>query len=79
MSWGFPGMLKRRSDKDVVSNRWESIRFVFRGSIPLASRDIQVQSFGHITSSNLKLLACSQMLAFLAAFINMLSWTLADT
>ena len=79
MSWGFPGMLKRRSGKDVVSNEWECIKFAFRGSIPLGSRDIQVQSFGHITSSYLKLLACSRMLVFLAALINMLSWTLADT
>ena len=28
MSWGFLGMLKHRSGKDVVSNRWESIKFV---------------------------------------------------
>ena len=48
MSWGFSGMLKRRSDKD--GDLWESIKFVFRGSISLASRDIQVQSFGQITS-----------------------------
>ena len=54
MSWGFLGMLKDRGGKDVVSNIWESIKFVFRGSISLASRDIQVQSFGHITSSYLK-------------------------
>ena len=51
MSWGFPGMLKCRSDKDVVSNTWEPIGFLFRDYISLGSRDIQVQSFDHMTSS----------------------------
>ena len=27
MSWDFPGKFKCRSDMDVVSNRWEPIRF----------------------------------------------------
>ena len=40
MSWGCPGMLKSSSELDVVSNRWESIRFLFRGYIPLGARDI---------------------------------------
>ena len=51
MSWGFSGMLKCRSDMDVVSNRWEPIWFLFRGYISLGSRDIQVQSFDPMTSS----------------------------
>ena len=54
MSWGCPGMLKSRSDIDVISNRWESIRYLFRGYIPLGARDIQIQSFNHLTSSYLK-------------------------
>ena len=78
MSWGFPGMLKCKSDMDVVSNRWEPIRVLFRDYISLGSRDIQVQSFDHMTSSELKRSACSQMLAFLAALIDTLPWTLQD-
>ena len=54
MSWGCPGMLKSRSDMDVVSNRWESIRSLFKGYIPHGARDIQVQCFNHLTSSYLK-------------------------
>ena len=50
---GFPGMLNSRSDMDVVSNRWRSIRYFFRGCISLGSRDIQVQSFDHVTSYSL--------------------------
>ena len=38
---------------NVVSNRWESIRFLFRGYIVLGARDIQVQSFNNLTSSYL--------------------------
>ena len=49
-----PGMLKNRGGMDAVSNRWESIRCLFRGYILLGSRDIRVQSFDHVTSSNLK-------------------------
>ena len=44
-------MLKSRSGMDVVSNRLETIRPLFRGYIPLGSRDIQVQNFDHVTSS----------------------------
>ena len=44
MSWGWSGMLKSRSDLDVVFNRLESIRSLIGGYIPLGARDIQVQS-----------------------------------
>ena len=43
MSWDCPGMLKSRSGTDVVSNRWESIRSLFKGYISHRSRDIQDQ------------------------------------
>ena len=43
MSWGCPNMLKSRSSMDVVSNRWESIISLFRGYIPLGSRDIKLK------------------------------------
>ena len=58
-------MLKSRSDMDIVSNRWESIRSLFRNYIPFGARDIQVQSFNYLTSSYLKWCQCSQILAFL--------------
>ena len=49
MSWGCPGMLKSRmrmlKSMDAVSNRWESIRSLFRGYITLSYRDSQVQNF----------------------------------
>ena len=61
ISWGCQGMLKNRSDMDVVSNRWESIRSLFRGYIPLGARDIQVQSFNHRTSCNLNWCVCSKI------------------
>ena len=35
MFWGSPGMLKSRSGMNGVSNRWESIRSLFRGFFPL--------------------------------------------
>ena len=70
MSWGCPVILKSSSDLDVVSNRSESIRSLFRGYIPVGARDIQVQSCNHVTSSYLICSACSQILAFLTAFIN---------
>ena len=53
MSWGCTGMIKSRNYMNVVSNRWESIRFLFRGYIVLGARDIQVQSFNNLTSSYL--------------------------
>ena len=40
MSWGYPSMLKTGTGMDVVSNRWESNEPLFRGYIPLGSRDI---------------------------------------
>ena len=49
---------------DVVSDRWESIISLFRVYIPLGSRDIWNQKW-----------ACSQILAYLAAFIDTLPWT----
>ena len=70
ISLGCSGMLKSRSNKDMVSNRWESIRTLLSGYIPLEIRDIQVQSFNQLTSSYLKWCACSQILAFLTALIN---------
>ena len=70
MSCGCPGMLKSKSDIDVVSSRWESIRSLFSGYIPLGARDIQVQSYNHLTSSYLKLCACSQMKTFPTFLIN---------
>ena len=54
MSWGFPGILKSKSGMDVVSNRWESVSSFIKSYIPLDSRDIQVQSFDHVTSNYLK-------------------------
>ena len=68
MSWGSSGMLKSRSGMDAISNRSESIRFLIGGYIP--SWDIQFQSFDHVTSSYLKWLACSQILAFQAVLID---------
>ena len=65
MSWGCPGMLKSMSDLDVVPNRWESIRSLFRGYIALDAWDIQSQRFNHLTSSYLKWCACIQILVFL--------------
>ena len=53
-SWGCPGMLKSSSDLDVVSDRWESTRSLFKGYIPLDARDIQVKSSNNLTSSYLK-------------------------
>ena len=79
MSWGCSGMFKSWSGMDVVSNRWEFIKSLFRGHIPLGSRDIQVQSFDHVTSSYLKWWVFSQILTFLAALTDKLPWTLADT
>ena len=67
MSWGCPDMLESSSDLDVISNRSESIRSLFKGYIPLDARDIQVQSFNHLASSYLKWCACSQILAFLTS------------
>ena len=78
MSWGCPGMLKIRSSMDVVSKKWEAIRSLFRGYFPPASWDIQVQSFDHVSSSYLKWWAYSQILAFLAALIDTLPWSLGD-
>ena len=54
MSWGYLGMLKSRSDMDVVYNRRKSIRSLFRGYIPFGAGDIQVQNFNHLISSYLK-------------------------
>ena len=51
MSLGFQGMLEKRSDMDVISNRYKSIRPLLSSDIPLGARDIQVQSFYHLTSS----------------------------
>ena len=53
MPLGFPGMLNSRSEVDVVSNRLSSIRYFFRGCISFGSRDIQGQSFDHVTSYSL--------------------------
>ena len=52
--WGCPGILKSQSGMDVVSNSWEFIRSLFRGYIPLGSRDIEVRNFDHVTCSYLK-------------------------
>ena len=65
MSWDCPGMLKSTSSMEVVSNRWESIRSLLRGYIPLGSRNIQVKSFDYVTSSNLKWSVYSQIRVFL--------------
>ena len=54
MSSSFTGMRKSRNGMDVISNRWESIKSLFRGSISLGSRDIHAQTFDHKTSSYLK-------------------------
>ena len=70
MSCGFPGMLKSRSDMDVISNTWESIKSLLSGYISLGARDIQVQSFNQLTSSYLRWYACSQIITFLTVFIN---------
>ena len=51
MSLGFQGMLEKRSDMDLISNRYKSIRPLLSSDIPLGARDIQVQSFNHLTSS----------------------------
>ena len=51
MSLGFQSMLENRSDMDVISNRCKSIRPLLSSDIPLGARDIQVQSFNHLTSS----------------------------
>ena len=72
MSLGCPGM-------EVVSTRWESISSLLRDYNPLGSRDIRVQSFDHVTSSNVKWTTSCQILIFLAALINTLRWTLADS
>ena len=69
MSWGCSGMLKSRSDMDVVYNRRKSIRSLFRGYIPFGAGDIQVQNFNHLISSYLKWCACSQILAFLTVLM----------
>ena len=53
MPLGFPGKLNSRSEVDVVSNRLRSIRYFFRGCISFGSRDIQGQSFDHVTSYSL--------------------------
>ena len=53
MSWGCPGKLKSSSGLDVVSNRWESIRSLFKGYIPLGTRDIQIQNFNHLSDFQL--------------------------
>ena len=79
MSWSFPSMRKSRSWMDAFSNRLESMWFLFRGCIPHGSRDIHVWSFDHVTSSNLKWWAYSQIWAFLAALMYTLPWTFADT
>ena len=79
MSLGFLGMLKSRSNMDVVSIirylSWylqyqESIRTLFKDYILLGAWDIQVESFNHLTSSYLKWCACSQISAFPTALIN---------
>ena len=64
---GLPRYAQKQEWHDVVSNRWEFIWSLFRGHIPLSARDIQVQSFNHLTFSYLKWCACSQMLAFLTS------------
>ena len=79
MSWDCPGILKSRIGKDVVSNSWKSIKSLFRAYIHLGSRDTRVQSFDHVTSSNLKWWECSKIWVFLAALIDTVPWTLADT
>ena len=53
MSWGCPGMLKNGSGMDVVSNRWESIKSLFRGYILLGPRDIWIHKFWNMTFSYL--------------------------
>ena len=70
MSWGYPGMLKSRSDMDVVFNTWESIGCLLSGYIHLGAKDIQVQSYNHLTSSYLEWCACSHIFAFPTAIIN---------
>ena len=79
MSSSCKGMLKITSGMEVVSNRWESIRSLFKGYIPVGSRHIWVQSFDRVTSSNLKWSTCCQIWVFLAALIDSSPWTVADT
>ena len=50
MSWGCPGILKSSSDMDVISNRWESVKSLFRDYIPIGYRDIYIQKFWNVTS-----------------------------
>ena len=79
MFWGCPSILKSSSGTDMLSNRCESITFLFRGYIPFGFRDIQVQSFDYVTSSYLRWWACSQTLAILAALVDTLAWAVVDS
>ena len=79
MFWGCPGILKSSSGTDMLSNRCESIAFLFMGYIPFGFRDIQVQSFDYVTSSCLRWWACSQTLAILAALVDTLTWAVVDS
>ena len=45
MSRGCPGMLKSRSDMDVVSNRWESIKSLVQGYIPFVPETFKFKNF----------------------------------
>ena len=72
-------MLKSRGGMDVVSNRRESIISLFSDYIHRGSRDIKIQKFWNVTSSYQQYWACSQLLAFLAAFIDTLPSTLVNT
>ena len=40
MPWDCPAMLKSRIGMGVVSNRWKSIIYLFRGYIFIGSREI---------------------------------------
>ena len=69
-------MLKSRSCMDMVSNRWKSFISLLRGYILQGHLN---QGFGHVTSSYQQKWTCSQILAFLAVFIDMLPSTLVNT
>ena len=79
ISWGCLSTLKNRSGMDVVSNRRESIISIFRCYTPLGCRYLSIQRFWNVTFSYLQYFACSQILAFLAAFIDTLSWDFVNT
>ena len=43
MSWGFPGILKSSSRMNVILNRWESIKSLFRDYIPIGYKDTLIK------------------------------------